>query len=477
MAAWLAGSEEAVATVVLGVEGFRGVVEAEVELAPLTLVTGRNDSGKSSLLEAFALAMAAPGLRDWLGRDVARVLVEGKLGGRPLWLVRDGFRAALVELRGAGRGARLLLKRVDGREASRLVGDVACRALRGMSALGLGFCLLAASERAGRREAANLTRLVGVLEERIRRLAEECGGDEVLEPLRGLVFEAARLVVEESVLARVEVPGGVHERLLPPVGRRLRVLRRRLRSLLPRGPARELVQGLLGLLGYRGSVEHRLAGEVADCVVSEAVAAVLDALEAVWSGDGEAGRAPVLPLFQRLLYRRDVVEALVEAVRRLHEAGLLQVYNRLLSEAGLGLSDPMIDEGMVWLRRGGERVPAALLGDGTLNMLLLLAGLAAVRQGVVLIVEEPETALHPGYMEALARVMVEAVRGAARRGGAVVASTHSLELIDAVARRAEEEEAEPLLRTVLMHGGMVHSVFEGAEVVEAMQLRLDLRGL
>jgi len=75
------------------------VERAELKLAPITIVTGRNNSGKSSLLEALAVAASSPaGFRDWLGADVVRSIIDEKLLGYPQRLLRGGAAEANIEL-------------------------------------------------------------------------------------------------------------------------------------------------------------------------------------------------------------------------------------------------------------------------------------------------------------------------------------------------------------------------------------------
>ncbi len=85
---------------------FRGVRRVQLDLAQITIFTGRNNAGKSSVLEALALAFSSPALRDWLGNDVVRIIVDDKLGGHPGGLLnnRCGKEAAIeLEVRGKSR--------------------------------------------------------------------------------------------------------------------------------------------------------------------------------------------------------------------------------------------------------------------------------------------------------------------------------------------------------------------------------------
>ena len=61
-------------TGVAEIKCFRAIREARLELAPITILTGRNNAGKSSILEALVLAFSVPSLRDWLDNDISLCL-------------------------------------------------------------------------------------------------------------------------------------------------------------------------------------------------------------------------------------------------------------------------------------------------------------------------------------------------------------------------------------------------------------------
>lgn len=70
---------------------------------------------------------------------------------------------------------------------------------------------------------------------------------------------------------------------------------------------------------------------------------------------------------------------------------------------------------------------AAELSDGTLRYLLLIAALLTPRPPDLMVLNEPETSLHPDVLPALARLMVQA----AQRSQLIVV-THSQSLIAAL---------------------------------------------
>ena len=73
------------------------------------------------------------------------------------------------------------------------------------------------------------------------------------------------------------------------------------------------------------------------------------------------------------------------------------------------------------------RLGASELSDGTLRYLLLIAALLTPRPPELMVLNEPETSLHPDVLPALARLMLQA----AQRSQIIVV-THSLPLIAAL---------------------------------------------
>jgi predicted ATPase len=80
---------------------------------------------------------------------------------------------------------------------------------------------------------------------------------------------------------------------------------------------------------------------------------------------------------------------------------------------------------------------AAELPDGTLRYLLWTAALLSPRPPGLLVLNEPETSLHPDLLPALGQL----IAGAATRTQVIVVS-HSAVLIDAIARGASRAETE-----------------------------------
>jgi uncharacterized protein len=118
-------------------------------------------------------------------------------------------------------------------------------------------------------------------------------------------------------------------------------------------------------------------------------------------------------------------------------------------------------------------VPLALSGDGTFVLLRMAMELARKTGGTVLL-EEPETHLHPAAIGLSARAIV----GAVARGVQIVIATHSIEFIDAVvsAMPAADIEKLSVYRTRLEAGGLRSTRNSGSEVAFARgDFQEDLR--
>jgi len=118
--------------------------------------------------------------------------------------------------------------------------------------------------------------------------------------------------------------------------------------------------------------------------------------------------------------RRDLVDWLTELC-----APELQDIDFARTELG----DVMI----VFVEKGGRRIPARSLSDGTLRFLGELIALRTAPQGSLLLIEEIENGLHPTR----AHLLVEAMEAATRtRGIQVIATSHSPMVLNALSKDA-----------------------------------------
>lgn len=132
------------------------------------------------------------------------------------------------------------------------------------------------------------------------------------------------------------------------------------------------------------------------------------------------------------------------------------------------------EEWVLHLEREGEvSVPIGMAGDGVQALLQLALRMAPVSDGLLL-VEEPETYLHPRVLRGVAGMMWAAVA----RGDQIVTTTHSLELIDALIHAAPEglEDALSLQLLKLERGVLGATRFSHEEMEDARgAVAVDLR--
>ncbi|KFE60856.1 AAA family ATPase [Hyalangium minutum] len=97
------------------------------------------------------------------------------------------------------------------------------------------------------------------------------------------------------------------------------------------------------------------------------------------------------------------------------------------------ISTELGDVMLVLIEKDGTRTPARSLSDGTLRFLGTLVALRTAPPGSILMLEEPETGLHPQRIH----LLVEALESAAReRGIQVIATTHSPQVLQSLSPEA-----------------------------------------
>lgn len=133
---------------------------------------------------------------------------------------------------------------------------------------------------------------------------------------------------------------------------------------------------------------------------------------------------------------------LAAAIQTIREIGDAASMDRLVDDAFPGSAINVLNQSgrfEVEIRQHGLLRPlkAAELSDGTLRYLLLLAALMTPRPPSLMVLNEPETSLHPDLLPALARLITYA----AQRSQLIVVS-HATRLIAALER---EEDSFPIV--------------------------------
>ena len=130
---------------------------------------------------------------------------------------------------------------------------------------------------------------------------------------------------------------------------------------------------------------------------------------------------------------------------------------------------------LVFLENLDKPLPLSSMGDGFKTLLRLSFMVSLVKNGIVLL-EEPESSMHPGYMDVLAGEIISNSEYTQ-----IFMSTHSLELIEYLLEKAakcDKIESVKILRLRRLSDGYIEGeTCSGKEAVEEMEMiKTDLRG-
>ncbi|NIO36939.1 AAA family ATPase [Candidatus Bathyarchaeota archaeon] len=170
------------------------------------------------------------------------------------------------------------------------------------------------------------------------------------------------------------------------------------------------------------------------------------------------------------------IEYLKELQRRLAKGGeLLSVIERMREKIRYFQDIREVkDDFLVFLKGLDRSVPLAAMGDGFRAKLAISSALSTVKKGIALM-EEPETRLHPGYMSTVAN---EIAAAADYGNLQFFLSTHSLEFIELMLEEKVELVKIVRLYRQEDSAEIDYELLEGQEAKEDLQqLKLDLRGV
>ena len=130
---------------------------------------------------------------------------------------------------------------------------------------------------------------------------------------------------------------------------------------------------------------------------------------------------------------------------------------------------------LVLLKNQKESLPLSFMGDGFKALLKLSFMAPLVKNGIVLF-EEPETALHPYYLDILAKEIVDN-----SVDSQIFISTHSSELLERILEKSEKLDKIESVRILklrrLSEGYIEREILSGGEAKEEIEsINTDLRG-
>ncbi len=137
-----------------------------------------------------------------------------------------------------------------------------------------------------------------------------------------------------------------------------------------------------------------------------------------------------------------------------------------------------IDEGLVVeFQRKQYPLPLCQMGSGFLSLLKMSMILAMVGEGLILL-EEPEMSLHPGYTDILAEVIIDG-----SKANQFFLTTHSADFVDSILAIAREKGVSEDVRVIRFLrkedvGTIETEVLSGTEALDEIEtIGTDLRGV
>jgi AAA15 family ATPase/GTPase len=129
----------------------------------------------------------------------------------------------------------------------------------------------------------------------------------------------------------------------------------------------------------------------------------------------------------------------------------------------------------VWLTNIKESLPLSFMGDGFEDLVKLSFMAPLVKDGIVLF-EEPEVSMHPGYLDILAEEIILNAKNSQ-----FFITTHSLELVEYLLEKADERNKLDSIHVIKMgreiDGHISREVLKGNEAKEEREeIKTDLRG-
>jgi AAA15 family ATPase/GTPase len=169
------------------------------------------------------------------------------------------------------------------------------------------------------------------------------------------------------------------------------------------------------------------------------------------------------------------VETLKEHTRRLTVNGQLDALIRKLRKEVDYFDDirEAEDNLFVFIKKFVKPFPVESMGDGFISLLALLAAVSIAEDGIMLM-EEPEMHLHPGFMALVTQHVIDT----ANRGKAqYVISTHSSDLVELLLKAPENLVSFIRMYRIKEKAEIDYEVLSGKEANEELkELKMDLRG-
>ncbi len=407
------------------IKDFRAIASMKLELKGVNIIVGRNNTGKTSVLEAIALLLSSYNdYKDCFGNNVLKLAV-----GRGGYSYLKRVHSDIAVVKGHTTNNEVLsLYLATGRE--------------GFEKLGTNQLL---------REAID-TAISEVVEKRFKRI------------LQGLKIDITRSRRRIELLPEGTEQRKAYERELEMMLNRLKRYEEQ-EDLIKRQEQRKIIDEL-------GFISITLIDNdpIKVHMVFKPESASLFEEEDKEFVELKKYKSPILVSAELLRRRpgRDIVE-------KLPVDKLIDLIDRLRSMVPYFYD---YRNGMVIFNYsdGREIVPLASVGDGFLALLELLT--PAILGVNVNVVEEPEIHMHPGFLNQFCKELLKVVN---TYNVQYVMATHSLEFLEYLFKYARELNVLNNINVIRMYrlpnGEIDYEILSGEEAIEELEeLKGDLRG-
>lgn len=411
------------------IKNFRAIEELELELGRINIIVGRNNTGKTSVLEAIILFLASmyDGFKDPIFNKNMLKYISQLHGGFNSLFRSDENQIVISSVNSSGK--ILELKIVSGKTISSLKDDE-------IAALKQELLLPIAKK---------------TTKERILSLEREIEELERLKAGRGI--ESVR-IRSPSIVRKVE---------------RLNKYREELAYL--KENFEPYTYNLADSLLYDSTIIAAILTENSSILRTHIVLRREYAEPEYISSAGVEGLRPIL-----FYYRLD--KAYPKLLESLDVVKKIEVIEELRSKIPyfVDYRDGMIIFGYESDRREKEVIPLDGASDGVkVLMELFPLGMLGIK---VALLEESETHLHPGFMKRFAE---EAVSMAKKTGIQLIMTSHSIEFIEILLEYIKKEGYLDEMRIIRMYrlpsGEIDREILRGEEAIEELEvIKGDLRG-
>jgi AAA15 family ATPase/GTPase len=401
-------------------------------LNPITILVGQNNTGKSSLLEAISLATSAKfGWRDFLGNDLLDQIILRRGGYAHMGtMIRIGQNQALIGINQGKSNSKL--------EITRNLSNITEESFRTKILENLFTDLDETSCAA-----------INNLKERSRQ-----DYTSVTSVLQSDIFSKTTSFDTTSEIAKyeAEVPR-IKQRLYEAIS-----------LVLAYAEKREVTQSAILLEKQTLAFFSEL---------------MLDAMRRYSTSFTENKHIIRYPQTQEKSHTVFLLDPNVQYIKELQErltltGDLIRVINLMKGKIDYFEDIREVNGSFMVFIKGLKRpVPLEAMGEGFRAKLAMLAAIHTIENGVILM-EEPESHLHPGYMGTISDEIVNTAKGGNIQ---YFISTHSLDFLESILKTNTSLVSVLRLRRAAENHIDLNQL-TGQEALDEMEkLELDLRGV